>query len=248
MTALAQVTAGSRILITDLNAYYNLLKGVSGSGETITLIYNAAPSLLFQPSSDPAAGTEALQIKNNAGTVQGSLTYDGKIKTADGTATLPAHRFQSEASGLYLSSAGVIGVAVSGAAANILFSASAISVGATPATAGAIRTANSVTYAGRNNGNTNNITAINVFSDDKVYFGDASIGEGTVIRAPSSKSVALDPSSNGNVDFAYPVVALGAGSNGTLGKVGGSGPATATQDSWLQIKVDGTTSWVPIWR
>lgn len=75
--AIAQVTAGNRIVTSDLNAFYNLLKGVSGSGETITLIYNAAGSIIFQPSSDPVAGTQLVQIKNNAGTVKAALTSDG---------------------------------------------------------------------------------------------------------------------------------------------------------------------------
>lgn len=74
---LTQVTAGNRIVTTDVNQFYNLLKGVAASGESITLIYNAAGVLIFQPSSDPAAGTQLVQIKNNAGTVKSALTSDG---------------------------------------------------------------------------------------------------------------------------------------------------------------------------
>src|SRR2546428_11977169 len=75
--AIALVAAGARIIISDLNAYYNLLKGAAG--ETITLSYNATGSLIFQPSSDPAAGTQLVQIKNNAGTVKSALTNDGGL-------------------------------------------------------------------------------------------------------------------------------------------------------------------------
>lgn len=100
--AIAQVTAGSRILISDLNAFYNLLKGVSGSGEQVTLIYNNTGSVILQPSSDPAAGTELLQIKNAAGTVQGALSSDGKHYAADGTKTIPGFAFESDKdSGIY---------------------------------------------------------------------------------------------------------------------------------------------------
>src|SRR5690242_7796787 len=86
--AIAAPTAGNRIVTSDLAAFYNLLKGVTGSGESITLIYNAAGAIVLQPSSDPAAGTQLFQIKNNAGTVQSSLTSDGKATLA--ALSLPA--------------------------------------------------------------------------------------------------------------------------------------------------------------
>jgi len=30
--------------------------------------------------------------------------------------------------------------------------------------------------------------------------------------------------------------------------MGGTGPATAAQNSWLQININGVNSWVPVWR
>lgn len=77
--ALYQTNAGDRILAADINQFYNILKGVAASGETVTLIYNNTGALLLQPSSDPSAGTQLLQIKNSAGTAQSALTSDGKI-------------------------------------------------------------------------------------------------------------------------------------------------------------------------
>lgn len=94
--AIAAPTAGARILTSDLAAFYNLLKGVSGSGESVTLIYNAAGVVILQPSSDPAAATEALQIKNNAGTVQSALSFDGRTYLADGLVGTPALAFEGE--------------------------------------------------------------------------------------------------------------------------------------------------------
>lgn len=231
--AIAQVTAGNRIVTSDLNAYYNLLKGAAG--ETITLIYNAAASLIFQPSSDPSAGTEVLQIKNNAGTVQGSLTYDGKLKAADGTAALPGIRFQSEASGLYLSSAGVIGVAASGATTNILLALNALSIGTNPAAAGAVRLSNNVAVNARNFNNNNQIALISSDTSDNVKVGDTG-------------SPLLLQSSAGNIDFRYAVTALGGGAAPTLGTIGGSGPGTAGQNSWLKVLINGTASFLPVWR
>jgi hypothetical protein len=42
-------------------------------------------------------------------------------------------------------------------------------------------------------------------------------------------------------------IALGGGAAPTLGTIGGSGPATAAQNQWLEITVDGTRYWVPAW-
>lgn len=112
--ALYQVSAGDRILAADINQYYNILKGVAASGEAVTLIYNAAGVLILQPSSNPAAGTEFFQVKNAAGTVQGSITSDGKVKVADGTAAAPSLRYQSEASGAFLAGGGTLGWSITG--------------------------------------------------------------------------------------------------------------------------------------
>lgn len=113
--AIAQVTAGNRILISDLNAYYNLLKGVSGSGEAVTLIYNDTGVLILQPSSNPAAGTEFIQIKNAAGTVLGAFSSDGKTYAGDGTASLPGMTFELDKdTGLYRSAANTLDATAGG--------------------------------------------------------------------------------------------------------------------------------------
>jgi hypothetical protein len=75
--ALTQVSGGASILASDINQFYNILKGVAASGESITLVYNAASAIILQPSSDPAADTVAIAIKNTVGTQQSGLTYDG---------------------------------------------------------------------------------------------------------------------------------------------------------------------------
>jgi hypothetical protein len=112
---LTQVVAGNRVLASDLNQYYNILKGVAASGEAVTLIYNAAGSLIFQPSSDPAAGTEVLQIKNNAGTVQSALSFDGRLYPGDGAVGTPGVAFETDKdTGLYRIAANNLGIAVGG--------------------------------------------------------------------------------------------------------------------------------------
>jgi len=75
--------AGDRILSTDVSGIVNFLTGVSGSGQALTLIYNAAGAIALQPSSDPAAATQLLAVKNNAGTVKFAIRADGSLVFAD---------------------------------------------------------------------------------------------------------------------------------------------------------------------
>lgn len=49
-------------------------------------------------------------------------------------------------------------------------------------------------------------------------------------------------------DFRVGGVALGGGAAPTLGTIGGSGPGTAGQNSWLKIAIAGTASFLPVWR
>jgi hypothetical protein len=50
------------------------------------------------------------------------------------------------------------------------------------------------------------------------------------------------------VNFKYAVNALGGGAAPTLGTIGGTGPATAAQNSWLKVNINGTASFLPVWR
>lgn len=52
---------------------------------SIELDGTAAGTLLVKPTSNPAAGTELVQVTNAAGTRQIALTSDGKVKFADGS-------------------------------------------------------------------------------------------------------------------------------------------------------------------
>jgi len=53
----------------------------------------------------------------------------------------------------------------------------------------------------------------------------------------------------GDVRWGAPLVALGGGAAPTFGTIGGSGPATGAQNSWMRI-IDstGATFWVPAWK
>lgn len=60
--------------------------------------------------------------------------------------------------------------------------------------------------------------------------------------------LSLTPKGSGTVNFKYASVALGGGAAPTLGTIGGSGPATAGQNAWLQVQINGTNSWLAFWR
>jgi hypothetical protein len=59
-------------------------------------------------------------------------------------------------------------------------------------------------------------------------------------------TTALVLASGYTVDFGLSD-ALGGGATATLGTIGGTGPATAGQNQWLEVKVGGNTRWVPVW-
>jgi len=83
--AMNSPAAGDRILSTDVSGIVNFLTGVSGSGQALTLIYNAAGAVALQPSSDPAVSTQLVQVKNNAGTVKFAIRADGSLVFTDAT-------------------------------------------------------------------------------------------------------------------------------------------------------------------
>lgn len=53
---------------------------------------------------------------------------------------------------------------------------------------------------------------------------------------------------DGDINFVNLGVALGGGVAPTLGTIGGGGPATAAQDSWLAVKIGNVTSFLAVWR
>lgn len=51
------------------------------------------------------------------------------------------------------------------------------------------------------------------------------------------------------LQYDNPLIAMGGGSAATLGTIGGSGPSTATQNSWKQEYDDaGSAYWIPVWK
>ena len=84
--------------------------------------------------------------------------------------------------------------------------------------------------------------------DDALTIYDSTLVASVAIAVQTSSDLRITPSGSGVIDFHYATVALGGGVAPTLGTIGGSGPAAAAQNSWLKVQVNGTASYIPIWR
>lgn len=105
--------------------------------------------------------------------------------------------------------------------------ATSLSLGTNPSSGGDIRLANAGTINFRNAANSADLRVIASNSSNQIILGD----------------------STADVLFAKALVAVGGGSAATLGTIGGSGPATAGQNTWMRwIDSGGTACWVPVWK
>lgn len=114
-----------------------------------------------------------------------------------------------------------------------LSTAGELTLGGSAAVDGIIRIPNNSAIKGRNVGNTADVEIARISSVNS----DVVLGNGTISLTGTSL-----------VDFAGPPVGLGGGAAPTFGTIGGAGPATAAQNSWLKIKIAGVDTWIPVWR
>lgn len=231
--ALYQVSAGDRILAADINQYYNIIKGVTASGESITLIYNNTGVLILQPSSNPAAGTELIQIKNAAGTVQSALSSDGRFYAADGLVGTPGFAFESDKdNGLFRNTTNDISLVTAGVDRLNINAAGEIGLG----TVGEA----SIKLA------INGTLKLNV-GNSLVLQNASANANASLVNTGATGASTLRLTAN-IININYAAVALGGGSAPTLGTIGGSGPAVAGQNAWLKVQIAGTDSYIPFWR
>jgi hypothetical protein len=81
-----------------------------------------------------------------------------------------------------------------------------------------------------------------------IEMSDGIAGAGVVRVVRDSANLVCDPGA-GDLKINKALVALGATTSATIGNIGSSGPATAAQNSWLQLVDDGdATFWVPAWK
>ena len=102
-----------------------------------------------------------------------------------------------------------------------------LAIGATPATVGALRLANEANIVFRNAANNDDLQLIASNSSNQLQLGQGGV----------------------DIKWGIALIALGGGSAPTLGTIGGSGPATAGQNSWMRvIDSTGAAFWVPVWK
>lgn len=174
------------------------------------------------PGYGTTAGTGVIRLANNG----------GGIRARNGANTADVSLLDVDASDIVQLSPNGQQVTISG---NIVAPVSFMSIGATPATSGNVRLPSQTAIRWRNAANTANVADIQTDASDRLVLGD------------TVNPIYLQ-SSAGNVDFRYAVTALGGGAVPTLGTIGGAGPAAAAQHSWLKILINGTASFIPIWR
>jgi hypothetical protein len=80
-------------------------------------------------------------------------------------------------------------------------------------------------------------------------------GTGPIVRVDGFGVISLQGSTDllltpgGDIKWGKALVALGGGAAPTLGTIGGSGPATAGQNSWLRmLDSTGASMWIPVWK
>jgi hypothetical protein len=89
------------------------------------------------------------------------------------------------------------------------------------------------------------LTTIATFIDSFV-----TVASGTVtIASTSNGDILLSPNGTGDIKWGKANIALGGGAGATLGTIGGSGPASAAQNSWIRAKDStGANIWIAVWK
>lgn len=107
-------------------------------------------------------------------------------------------------------------------------------LGATPATTGHQRVANLFSIVKRNAANSADLVVIDGDGSNNLTLGNAT---GVTLLQGSE------------IKWGKALVALGGGAGATLGTIGGSGPATAGQNTWMRVQDSaGAAFWVPAWK
>jgi len=88
----------------------------------------------------------------------------------------------------------------------------------------------------------------NITANNPIIAPDGETNVGINLASKGTGNVILDPKS-GDILWNKALVALGGGATPTFGTIGGSGPATAAQNTWMRVKdTGGNAFWVPVWK
>lgn len=168
-----------------------------------------------------------------------AITSTLPLTVPAGTVTAPSIVFANDAdSGLYSPAAAQVAIAINGAQ-RFLVTAGVITSSLEHYFPDGTATTPSIS----NTGDTN--TGLYFPAADQVGISTG----GAVRMTITTTLVTVDAASTLQVTLldVNNTDALGGGAAATLGTIGGTGPATAAQNQWVQITVGGANRWIPVW-
>jgi len=225
-TGLTSYTTGDLVYASGASTLSKLGIGASNTvlvgGSTPT--YSATPSLSTLTLSSNLILDPASQMKWGATASFPMIRSSGtqvQFVLADGSAYGPVQ-------------AGEFITNTAGGGTGFGVFSTAVKIGTNPAATGALRVANNQFANGRDSTNTVDYALIGINGSNQVAVGDAAVRH--IINGS-------------DIQWGKALVALGGGAAPTLGTIGGSGPATAAQNTWMRVlDSTGAAFWVPAWK
>ena len=205
------------------------------------------------------------------------LTRDAANTLAlrNGTANQEFRVYQNVTGSKYISTSGTGGIQFVGIDNTVDIGASgatrprtayvgtSVNVGTNPSTSGALNLANAAWIYARNAANTGDVYFARIGADNLLELGVATVHNGSMkpyLGGGNTLDIGTATLTFRTGYFGTSVespvfktttalVALGGGAAPTLGTIGGSGPASAAQNSWVLMKDStGASFWVPVWK
>lgn len=237
----------------------------TGAGDEVIVGYNSSGDIFFKP-----ANVEKFRIATT-----GLVTMPGSIALATNPATVGALRVANNDGVVSRNNANTANnyliyqntldnIVIGSVASNVIpgittstlgnttstwdygYFGSALVVGTNPATVGWIRGPNNGKIQVRNAANTVDANVALYDTNDDFWYADTT---GRDTNLLTGRNLILGTGITGDIKWGKALVALGAGAAPTFGTIGGTGPATAAQNSWMRVMDSaGVAFWVPAWK
>ncbi len=232
------------------------------SGDTYSTANSSAAWRMGNPTASAsfpwnlyvaAAGSAGAAI---TWTTAASVTSGGIWEFKDGSGSAPIITFQSNANtGIFWVSSGNLGITCNGTALYkfsnstyfMLSDTATMAWGASSDTV-MTRDAGAGIFAMKSGATAHTLRVYGTTTGPKYVTLKHDGTDATLDTAATSGKLIIGGNAS-DIQIGKALVALGGGAAPTLGTIGGSGPATAAQNTWLQLKDStGATFWVPVWK
>lgn len=218
-------------------------------------IGNAAASTTIPVQMDVAivgtSGNAITWVNVWTTNVTGNVTYALPGYFASGINTAPGIAFSAETTlGIYRSGAGVIGFGANGTIATLNSTGFSVNQILLDVANQDVRLARDAadTLAQKRSSNAQTFRVYGTTTGPKYVSLSHNGTDATLDTAASSGKLILGGNAT-DIQWGKALVSLGGGAAPTLGTIGGSGPASAAQNSWMQVKDSaGNSFWVPAWK